>query len=195
MLSVGYTVDVVSPGKPFPGTVKTAVHDFEAGDATYCEKAGHAFALTRAWDGGRDLSPDHYDALFLPGGRAPEYLRLDAEVMAVVSTFFGAALSAAPKRGRRVVIVAVCHGVQFLAALDRGMRPTDTTRLTGYPACGPDMRAAGCGAWTDCPPDGAVSGRLGPHGVLITSPAWPGHPAVLRELYAAVGTTIEHAEA
>ena len=195
MLAMGYTVDVVSPGKPFPGTVKTAIHDFE-GDATYTEKLGHAFALTRSWEEvvrQVDALPSMYEALFLPGGRAPEYLRLDAGVMRVVSAFFEAVNDTQQRRA--LVVVAVCHGVQFLTALPKGWIPRGVP-LTGYPACGPELKAAGFEKWVDAKPDEAVVGVMGTNrGTLITSPAWPGHPAVLKALYAALGTKIEHKEA
>src|SRR2546429_9192011 len=73
LLMVGHTVHAVCPGKKAGEKVKTAVHDFE-GDQTYTEKPGHAFALNFGFD---DVRPEGYDALVLPGGRAPEYLRLD----------------------------------------------------------------------------------------------------------------------
>jgi protease I len=183
MLAVGYHVDAVSPGKPFPGKVKTAVHDFE-GDATYTEKPGHAFALTRTWGDPAALARE-YDALFLPGGRAPEYLRLDEGVVALVAAF-----AADPTK----VVASVCHGAQLLTAAAPAV--LKGRRLTAYPACGPECRAAGA-AWADAAPDAAVVDEGGPGGrgaTLISSPAWPGHPAVLAALFKALGTTITHKE-
>jgi protease I len=185
LLAVGYTVDAVAPGKSFPGSVKTAVHDFE-GDATYTEKPGHAFALTRGWGDGMEAE---YDILYLPGGRMPEYARLDAGVARLVSAFL-----ADPGK----IIVSVCHGAQLLtaaaaAAGDGG--GLKGRRLTAYPACGPECRLAGA-AWEDAAPDAAVVDEGGPGrgATLISSPAWPGHPAVLAALFKAAGTAITHKE-
>src|ERR1700678_1858473 len=77
---VGHTVDAVCPGKTRGQTVRTAIHDFE-GDQTYSEKPGHRFTLTASF---ADVRAEDYDALVLPGGRAPEYLRLDEAVLALV---------------------------------------------------------------------------------------------------------------
>lgn len=80
---VGHTVDTVCPGKKVGETVKTAVHDFE-GDQTYSEKRGHNFAITATFEG---IKPEDYDGLVIPGGRAPEYLRLDEGVIEVTRHF------------------------------------------------------------------------------------------------------------
>ena len=83
LLMVGHTVHAACPGKKAGDKVKTAIHDFE-GDQTYSEKRGHAFALNATF---AEVRPEDYDALVLPGGRAPEYLRLDAKVLEVVRHF------------------------------------------------------------------------------------------------------------
>src|SRR3974390_1544466 len=83
LLMVGHQVDTVCPGKQPGQTVRTAVHDFE-GDQTYSEKRGHNFAVTADFD---SVDPAAYDALVIPGGRAPEYLRLDDRVLAIVRHF------------------------------------------------------------------------------------------------------------
>src|SRR5215469_4648506 len=70
---VGHAVDAVCPGKKAGDTVRTAVHDFE-GDQTYTEKRGHNFSLNATFD---EVNPASYDGLLVPGGRAPEYLRLN----------------------------------------------------------------------------------------------------------------------
>lgn len=170
LLAVGVTVDAVTPGGWGAGDkVKTAVHEFE-GDATYTEKPGHAFALTKAFD---EVKADDYDALVLPGGRAPEYIRLDAGVLALVQQF-----SSSNKP-----IAAICHGCQILTAAGC----VSGRKMTAYKACGPECAVAGA-VYVDTPVDGVVV-----DGPLITSPAWPGHPALLRELLAALGTTVTHA--
>ena len=83
---VGHTVHAVCPDKVSGQTVRTAIHDFE-GDQTYSEKPGHNFALN--FDFAKVRAED-YDALVIPGGRAPEYLRLNADVIALVKAFTSA---------------------------------------------------------------------------------------------------------
>lgn len=167
---VGYMVHAVCPGKRQGQTVRTAIHDFE-GDQTYSEKRGHNFTLNATFD---EIRAEDYDALVIPGGRAPEYIRLNPKVVEIVRHF----------ARENKPIAAVCHGVQVLAAADvvRGKR------LTGYPACGPDVKAAG-GDWVEVPLDQAfVDGKL------VTSPAWPAHPAWLARFLEVLGTRVEHAE-
>jgi len=155
---VGHTVHAVCPGKAAGDQVRTSIHDFE-GDQTYSEKRGHNFTLNAAFAGVR---PEEYDALVVPGGRAPEYLRLNPEVLALARHFVEAGKPTA----------AICHGAQLLAAADllRGRR------VSAYPACAPEVRLAG-GEWVDLPLDGALT-----DGNLVTAPAWPAHPAWLAAL-------------
>src|SRR6187551_2142545 len=116
LLMVGHTVHAVCPNKRKGERVKTAIHDFE-GDQTYTEKPGHGFALNASWD---DVKPETYDALVLPGGRAPEYLRLDQRVLSAVRHF-----AEADKP-----IAALCHGIQILTAA----RVLEGKTCTAYPA-------------------------------------------------------------
>lgn len=164
---VGHRVHAVCPGKRAGDVVRTAVHDFE-GDQTYSEKRGHNFALNASFD---DVDPRDYDALVVPGGRAPEYLRLDERVLACVAAF---AEDQKP-------IAAICHGLLVLAAAG----VLEGRSCTAYPACAPDVRAAG-GNFVDVPLDDAhVDGNL------VTAPAWPAHPHWLASFLAVLGTTIE----
>ena len=164
---VGHRVDAVCPNKKAGQTVRTAIHDFE-GDQTYSEKRGHNFALNASFD---EVNPEEYDALVIPGGRAPEYIRLNQAVLEVVRHF---AKAAKP-------IAAVCHGAQVLAAA--GVIADKC--VSAYPAVGPDVTAAG-GTYVDLPMDGAnVDGNL------VTAPAWPAHPAWLAKFLAMLGTRIE----
>src|SRR6266849_3195941 len=101
LLMVGHEVHAVCPGKKSGEVVRTAIHDFE-GDQTYSEKRGHNFALNATFD---QVKPEDYDALVIPGGRAPEYLRLNSRVIEIVHHF-----SKATKP-----IAALCHGAQILA--------------------------------------------------------------------------------
>lgn len=166
LLMVGHTVDAACPGKARGDHVLTAVHDFE-GAQTYSEKPGHRFTLNATFDA---LEAADYDALVIPGGRAPEYLRQDPRVIKAVQHF---ARSNKP-------IAAVCHGAQLLAAADviRGRR------VSAYPACAPEVRLAGA-EYADIGIDQAVT-----DGNLVTAPAWPAHPAWIRQFLAVLGTTI-----
>src|SRR5579871_2808015 len=164
---IGHTVHAVCPDKKAGQTVKTAVHDFE-GDQTYSEKPGHRFALNATF---AEVRPEDYDALVVPGGRAPEYLRLDPKVLAVVRHFAEA----------KKPIAALCHGPQLLAAAGvlKG-------RACGaYPAVGPEVTAAG-GKYVELPVDQAHA-----DGNLVTGPAWPAHPRWLAEFLKVLGTRIE----
>ncbi|WP_172147752.1 MULTISPECIES: DJ-1/PfpI family protein [Pseudomonas] len=163
---VGHSVHAVCPGKSAGETVRTAIHDFE-GDQTYSEKPGHNFGLNFDFS---QVKADDYDALLIPGGRAPEYLRLNAEVLALVQAF-----NAANKP-----IAAVCHGAQLLAAAG----VLDGRECSAYPACAPEVQLAG-GRYMEIAVDQAhVQGNL------VTAPAWPAHPAWLAGFLRLLGTQI-----
>ncbi len=164
---VGHTVHAVCPDKKAGETVRTAVHDFE-GDQTYSEKPGHNFALNATFD---EVDPSAYDALVIPGGRAPEYIRLNPRVLEIVRHFAEA----------NKPIAAICHGAQVLAAAGviRGRS------CTAYPAVGPDVAAAG-GRYVEVPVD-----RAHVDGSLVTAPAWPAHPEWLARFLEALGTRVE----
>lgn len=166
LLAVGHTVHAVCPGKRAGETVKTAVHDFE-GDQTYLERPGHNFTLNASFE---EIQPEAYDALLLPGGRAPEYLRLNPRVREIVKHF---ADSGKP-------IAAICHALQILAAAG----VLKGRRCTAYPAVGPDVTLAG-GTYMEIPIDGAYT-----DGNLVTAPAWPAHPAWLAAFLKVLGTRI-----
>jgi len=165
---VGHEVHAVCPDKSEGDTVRTAIHDFE-GDQTYSEKRGHDFALTATFD---EVDETDYDALCLPGGRAPEYIRLNDRVLEIVRHF-----DATDKP-----IAAVCHAVQLLSAAD----VLDGRRCTGYPACAPEVEAAG-GTYVEVDVTEAVT-----DGNLVTGPAWPAHPAWLEQFLEVLGTNVEH---
>ncbi|MFG5861638.1 DJ-1/PfpI family protein [Metapseudomonas sp. CR1201] len=167
LLMVGHTVHAVCPDKVAGQTVRTAIHDFE-GDQTYSEKPGHNFALN--FDFAKVRAED-YDALLIPGGRAPEYLRLNARVLELVKAF--------DQAGKP--IAAVCHGAQLLAAAG----VLEGRECSAYPACGPEVKLAG-GQYVDIPVDAAHT-----QGNLVTAPAWPAHPAWLAGFLRLLGTRIE----
>ncbi|HSB37048.1 MAG TPA: DJ-1/PfpI family protein [Thermoanaerobaculia bacterium] len=164
---VGHTVHAVCPGKLSGEKVRTAIHDFE-GDQTYSEKRGHNFTLNQSFD---DVKESAYDALVIPGGRAPEYLRLNPRVLEVVRHFAEA----------RKPIAAICHGAQILAAA--GI--LEGKKCSAYPAVGPEVTRAG-GRYVDLPVDQAVT-----DGNLVSAPAWPAHPAWLAQFLAVLGTRVE----
>jgi protease I len=168
LLMVGHVVETVCPGKKAGETVKTAIHDFE-GDQTYTEKPGHNFMITADFD---TITADNFDALVIPGGRAPEYLRLDQRVLELVRSF--------DNEGKP--IAAVCHGPQILvtAGVLQGKS------CSAYPACGPDVEGAG-GTWVannDTFSNAHVDGNL------VTAPAWPAHPEWIRKFLEVLGTEI-----
>jgi protease I len=152
---VGHSVDAVCPGKKKGDQVRTAIHDFE-GDQTYTEKRGHNFTLNATFD---EVSAADYDALVIPGGRAPEYLRLNAKVLDIVRHF-----DQADKP-----IAALCHGPQLLAAAG----VLKGRKLNAYPACAPEVELAGGTFVVLDFFDAMVDGKL------VTGPAWTAHPAWL----------------
>lgn len=167
LLMAGHTVHAACPGKKAGERVRTAIHDFE-GDQTYSEKPGHNFTLNAEFD---TLRAEDYDALVIPGGRAPEYLRLNPKVIAAVQHFF-----AADKP-----VAAICHGAQLLAAA--GVLKGRT--CSAYPACAPEVKAAG-GEYAEIPIDKATT-----DGKLVTAPAWPAHPDWLAQFLQVLGTRLE----
>jgi protease I len=165
--AVGHNVHAVCPDKKAGDKVRTAVHDFE-GDQTYSEKPGHNFALNATF---AEVRAEDYDALVIPGGRAPEYIRLNERVLEIVRHF-----AAANKP-----IAAICHGAQVLAAAG----VLEGKSCSAYPAVGPDVNRAG-GRYVDIPADKAhVDGNL------VTAPAWPAHPDWIAKFLAVLGTKIE----
>jgi protease I len=165
----GHTVHAVCPDKAAGESVRTAVHDFE-GAQTYSEKPGHNFALNASFD---DVDPADYDALVIPGGRSPEYLRLNPRVLDIVRHF-----AQADKP-----IASICHGQQILVAA--GVLEGKT--CTAYPAVQPDIAAAG-GTWAE--PNDTLSDAV-VDGNLVTAAAWPAHPEWMGKFLTLLGTTIE----
>lgn len=169
LLMVGHHVDVVCPGKKAGESVATAIHDFE-GFQTYTEKRGHNFALNADFD---KVDTARYDALVVPGGRAPEYIRLEPRVLEIVRE-----MAAAGKP-----IASVCHGQQVLVAA--GVLKGRT--CTAYPAVRPDVEAAG-GTW--CAVNSTFTNAC-VDGNFVTAPAWPAHPEWIRRFLEVLGTRIE----
>ena len=160
LLMVGHDVVATCPGKKTGQTVATAIHDFE-GEQTYSEKRGHNFRLTGDFADVR-AKLSQFEGLVIPGGRAPEYLRLDDDVLEIVRHFFAEAKP----------VAAICHGIQVLTAAG----VVEGRSLSAYPAVRPEIEACG-GTYV-----AASSGYDNAHidGNLVTAPAWPAHPAWIR---------------
>jgi protease I len=166
---VGHTVHTVCPGKKVGDTVKTAVHDF-VGDQTYVELPGHRFAINAVFE---EVKPGDYDALVIPGGRAPEYLRLNPRLIELVQEFANA----------EKPIAAICHGAQILATAG----VLKGKKCLAYPAVGPECTAAGAHFGEV----NATASNALTDGVLVTAPAWPAHPEWMRQFLKVLGSRIE----
>ena len=167
LVMIGHTVHTVCPDKRAGEKIRTAIHDFE-GDQTYTEKPGHNFTLNATF---ATVDPASYDALMIPGGRAPEYLRINSRVLKVVRHFAEA----------KKPIAAICHGVQVLTAAG----VVEGKSCTAYPAVSPEVKSAG-GKWVELPLDQAhVDGNL------ITAPAWPAQSQWLAKFLQVLGSRIE----
>ncbi len=164
---VGHQVHVVCPGKKSGDVVRTAIHDSE-GDQTYSEKRGHNFALNADFD---KVKGEDYDALVIPGGRAPEYIRLTPRVLDLVRHFASAGKP----------IASVCHGAQLLTAAGVAAGK----RISCYPAVAPEVTLAG-GTYVELKPTEAIT-----DGNIVTASGWPAHAAWIRQFLAVLGTKIE----
>jgi protease I len=167
LAAVGYTVEAACPDKAAGDKVRTAIHDFE-GDQTYSEKPGHNFELNKTFS---EINEAEYDGLVIPGGRAPEYIRLNPRVLEITRHFFEA----------NKPVAAICHGAQVLAAA--GVLKGRT--CSAYPAVGPDVSNAE-GEYASIPANQAVT-----EGNLVSAPAWPAHPAWLSQFMKLMGAKIE----
>jgi len=169
LLMLGYAVDAVCPGKEAGDKVRTAIHDFE-GDQTYSEKPGHNFTLNATFS---QVEAGDYAGLVIPGGRAPEYLRLNEKVLEIVRAFVA----------DNKPVAAICHGPQILAAAG----VLQGRLCTAYPAVGPDCLSAGA-RWGEV---NATFSNAWVDGNLVTAAAWPGHPEWLRKFVELLGAKIE----
>ncbi|HEY9680337.1 MAG TPA: DJ-1/PfpI family protein [Oculatellaceae cyanobacterium] len=169
LVMVGHQVHTVCPGKKKGDHVKTAIHDFE-GDQTYSEKPGHRFAINFDFDA---VKAKDYDALVIPGGRAPEYLRLNEKIVSIVKEFFQ----------EKKPVASLCHGPQILAAADvlKGVK------CTAYPAVKPEIERAGAN-WAE---PAADASNAYTDGNLVTAVAWPGHPEWIKQFLVLLGSKIE----
>ncbi len=169
LLMLGYEVDVVCPDKKAGEKVKTAVHDFE-GDQTYVERQGHNFLITKNWE---EVNPEEYDGLVIPGGRAPEYIRLNSRVIEIVKHF----------AEKNKPIAAICHGPLVLAAAG----VLKGKKCMTYPAVKPDVENAGA-QWV-APNETFTNACV--DGNLVTAAAWPAHPEWIRKFVELLGAKIQ----
>lgn len=178
---LGFSVHAVCPGKMPGETCATAVHDFE-GAQTYSEKRGHNIHVTADFTG---VEPASYDGLYIPGGRAPEYLRLNDRVLEIVRHFFEcpAPAGASWKRGKPVG--AICHAVQILTAAG----VCEGRTVACYPACRPELERAG-GRYV---PNNDTFSNAVVDANLVSGPAWPAHADLLRQFAQLLGVKVQHA--
>ena len=174
MTAVGHTVDVVCPDKKAGEILRTSLHDFE-GDKTYTEKLGHNYILSKSFSA---VKPQGYDAVYVAGGRGPEYIRIDKRVQAIVRHFHEADKP----------IFTICHGVQVLMAVPETIRGKEVAALE---YCEPEVTAVG-GKYIDVPPTGPNSAHV--DGKLVSAKGWPGLAAFMRECLRVLGTEITHGE-
>jgi protease I len=165
--AVGYTVEAACPDKAVGDVIRTSIHDFE-GDQTYSEKRGHNFGINKNFS---EVNESEYDGLVIPGGRAPEYLRLNPRVLEITRHFF--------ETNKPVAVI--CHGPQILAAAG----VLKGRKSTSYPAVGPDVTNGG-GEYVSIPVDQAMT-----EGNLVSAPAWPAHPAWMSQFLTLMGAKIE----
>jgi protease I len=152
LLEEGYEVAIAAPSKK---KLQFVVHDFEEGFDTYTEKPGYSWDADLAF---ADVDPSDYVALVIPGGRAPEYIRNDADVQRIIRHFFD----------EEKPVAQLCHAPLALAAAD----VLDGRRTAAYPELEPDVKAAGAEF---------VDGAGVVDGVMVSARAWPDHPSWMRE--------------
>ncbi|HET7715423.1 MAG TPA: DJ-1/PfpI family protein [Bauldia sp.] len=171
MEAVGHEVDIVCPDKKAGELLHTSLHDFE-GHQTYTEKLGHIHHVTKTFS---KVDPADYDAVYIAGGRGPEYIRIDKRVQSILRHF----------HEHDKPIFTICHGVQVLMAVPESIRGK---RVAGLQYCEPEVTAVG-GVYVDVPPTGAhVDGKL------VSAKGWTGLAAFMRECLKVLGTEIHHGD-
>lgn len=151
-LEEGYETTIAAPTVK---KIQTVIHDFVDGVDTYTEKAGYGLDATAAFE---DIDPSTFDGLIIPGGRAPEYIRLNPLIPAIVKHFFEA----------NKPIAAVCHAAQIFAVIPEVLKGRE---LTAYIACKPEVQAAGATY---------IEEHLHTDGNLVSGHAWPDLPGLMK---------------
>ena len=148
----GHHVVIAGPEKRIYHLVQ---HDTHPEWDITVESPGYKLAADIAF---RDIKPEEYAGMVLSGGRAPEYLRYDADLMRVVRYFFE----------NNLPVASVCHGIEIVAAAGviRGKTVTTVRKCR--------FDAEVCGA-TFVDREVVVSGNL------VTARTWHDNPAFMRE--------------
>ncbi|QDS98532.1 DJ-1/PfpI family protein [Adhaeretor mobilis] len=166
--TLGVAVHTACPDKKAGETVATAIHDFE-GEQTYSEKRGHNFAVNTDWQSVKEAD---YDGLVIPGGRSPEYLRLDERVLEIVRDF----------AKHEKPLAATCHAAYVLTAAN----VVREKKCQAYPTLRPELELAGA-VWVE-PSEGLDSVHVDGH--LVTAPAWPANANWMREFARLLGIAL-----
>ncbi|MEJ5338089.1 MAG: DJ-1/PfpI family protein [Aquificaceae bacterium] len=148
----GFDVKVATPGRKL---VQTVVHDMEPGVMeTYTEKLGYRLEADLTL---KEVNPEDFDALFIPGGRAPEYVRTHQKAVEVVRHFFE----------KNKPVATLCHGPQLLVAAG----VVKGRKVSAFYVLKADVEMAG-GEYVD----GVVVDKN-----LVSGRAWPDLPEIMRE--------------
>lgn len=119
------------------------------------ERAGYHLQATIAF---RDVNPDEYAGMFISGGRAPEYIRYDQDLLRVTRAIYEA--------GKPVA--SVCHGIEILTAANIIQGKTVTT----VAKCAMDAQQGG-GEYVDR--EVVVDGNI------VSARTWHDNTALMRE--------------
>ncbi|MGE5673656.1 MAG: DJ-1/PfpI family protein [Mycobacterium leprae] len=162
----GHLVHTICPNRSAGDLIRTATHAQE-GEQTYCERPGRSFPLNWSFD---DVRPETYDALVIPGGRSPEYIRLNQRVLEIVRHFASAGKP----------IAAIAHGPQVLVAAD----VIEGRTISGSPHISPDIRRAGA-RFAE-----AADSRAEVDGNLYTASSIHALPDLLQRFLSSLGTNL-----
>jgi len=160
-LEAGYTPAVAAPSKR---RLNLVMHDFEPGWDTYVERPGYGMESDLSFD---DVVVDHYEAIVVLGGRAPEYLRNNTTLVRIVQDFKAA--------GKWVF--AICHGIQVL--ITAGL--ADGNNLTAYEHIRYEIESNGGTYSTE---QAVRDGRM------VTAQTWQSHPEFYREVFACLESQV-----
>ncbi|MYL19637.1 DJ-1/PfpI/YhbO family deglycase/protease [Halobacillus litoralis] len=162
-LEEGFDVDIAAPHQK---KLNTVIHDFEDWE-TYTEKPGY---LIEAGTTFAEVAPENYDALIIPGGRAPEHIRMNEEVPGMVRHFF--------ENDKPVAVM--CHGSLVLTTVPDVARGR---KMTAYSACQPEVESIGAEYMNEMD---YVDGNL------VSGHAWPDLPNIMKEFVKQVKETTVH---
>ena len=144
----GFTPVIAAPAVK---RMNLVIHDFEPGWDTYVERKGYLVESEISFD---EVNTVDYEALLMPGGRAPEYLRNDEKVISIVQEFASS----------NKYVFAICHGVQILVTA--GL--VNNKKVACYEHVKFEVESCG-GIYVT--PDEAVQ-----DGNIVTGKTWQSHP-------------------